>query len=88
MSSNRALWQIFSGEGSLCGESAMWKRLYYPTLRVSNIRGWCNMRDDIHVTSGFIIVCLLSYSAKRCSRESAVKTYTYINDDNKKLVGW
>jgi hypothetical protein len=41
-----------------------------------------------HVTSVFIIVCLLYYSGKTCSRESAVKTFAYINDDSKKLVGW
>ena len=41
-----------------------------------------------HVTSGFIIVCFLYYSGKRCSRESAVKTFTCINDDSKKSVGW
>jgi hypothetical protein len=40
-----------------------------------------------HVTSGFIIVCFLYYSGKRCARESAVKTFSYINDDSKKLVG-
>jgi len=43
MSSNRAQWLILSGEGSICEESAMWKRLYYPRLCVSNIRGYCNM---------------------------------------------